>query len=146
MVSFSSMALCDHKPANLEGNTEWCYTVTLSYSVGCLEQTLVSLVTIGLLSLKDLAFLVSMSLYSFSHCSLFPDLYTCTYMTYKPSCIAFQVTGAIHEFCIWNIGENHSCTFEVQFHCTKSNRYIVCIPCRLLPALFLYINNSYRVY
>ena len=37
-VSFSSMALCDYKPINLEENTE---TVTLSYCV-------ISLVTIGL--------------------------------------------------------------------------------------------------
>ena len=32
-----------------------------------------------------------MFLYSFSHCSLFPDLYTCTYMTYMTYKLYFRI-------------------------------------------------------
>ena len=79
MVSFSSMALCNHKPTNLEVNTKWYQTFTLPHSIDCLDQTQSCqsdhwFTKLGF-SLKDQAFLASMSLYSFSHGSPFSNLY-----------------------------------------------------------------------
>ena len=44
------------------------------------------------LILKDQAFLAAYVLYSFSHCSLFPDLYTCTYESFAGCKIILRYT------------------------------------------------------